>query len=509
MTDGAGRPAAEVEALSSWYAEWSGLRAVVLGLGLSGFAAADTLVELGAEVLVLADRADPERGDLLAVIGAAFEPGDTGSGAAARIADFGAEVLVVSPGVPPSHPAVIAAVTAGTPVWGEVELAWRVRDKTGTPADWICVTGTNGKTTTVKLATAMIAASGRRVLACGNVGVPVLDAVRDPGGFDVLVVELSSFQLHYSHSVSPLSSVCLNVADDHLDWHGSAEAYRAAKARVYTGTRVACLFNRDDAATRSMVEQAEVVDGCRAVGFGLGVPGPSDLGLVDELLCDRAFLDARFTTALELATRDDLSRAGLATPHLVANVLAAAGLARSIGVQPADIRAAVRAFRTDPHRTETVATADGVSWVDDSKATNPHAAAASLGAFERVVWIVGGLLKGVELDGIIVGHLPALRAAVVIGVDRVDVLAAFERHAPGLPVLEVDTLDTENVMPTAVRLSATVAQTGDVVLLAPAAASMDQFLDYADRGRRFSEAVHDMLGGRPDDDQHPAAPPGP
>ncbi len=500
------RDAREVEALSGWNDAWSGLRVVVLGLGISGFSVADTLVELGADVLVLADRADPERSDLLEVIGASFELVDTTAEGRRMIAGFDAELLVVSPGVAPSHPAVSESVASGLPVWGDVELAWRLRDKVDPPAEWIAVTGTNGKTTTVQLATAMIARSGRRVIACGNVGVPVLDAVRDPAGFDVLVVELSSFQLHYTTTMEPFSSVCLNLAEDHLDWHGSAAAYAAAKSRVYRSTRVACVFNRDDLATRAMVEEADVTEGCRAIGFGLDAPGPSDLGVVEDLLLDRAFLEERATKALELASWADLELSGLDSGHMASNVLAAAALSRSLGVDPSEIRAAVRAFRMDRHRTETLAAVAGIRWVDDSKATNPHAASASLSAFDSVVWIVGGLLKGVDIDDLVARHAPTLRAAVVIGVERAAVVSAFERHAPGLPVLEVDTVETEDIMPTAVRLSATVAQTGDVVLLAPAAASMDQFLDYADRGRRFAQAVHDVLGGRPDDDQHPAAP---
>ncbi|HEV7957043.1 MAG TPA: UDP-N-acetylmuramoyl-L-alanine--D-glutamate ligase [Marisediminicola sp.] len=504
------RTAEDVTALTSWHSDWSGLRAVVLGLGITGFSVADTLTELGATVLVLASRADDERADLLDVLGVSLVVADLETVGVRELAEFGPDLVVVSPGFAPSHPILAAAAERGVPVWGDVELAWRLRDKLPTPAEWLTVTGTNGKTTTVQLATAMIAAGGKRVAACGNVGVPVLDAIRDPLGFDALVVELSSFQLHYSRSVSAHSSVCLNVAADHLDWHGSPAAYSAAKARVYEGTRVACLFNRDDDATRAMVENAEVVEGCRAIGFGLALPGPSDLGLVDDILCDRAFIDDRHTNALEITTMGQLREIGLGAPHMVANVLAASAIARSFGIRADSIRAALREFRVDRHRTEVVAERDRVCWIDDSKATNPHAAGASISAFESIVWVVGGLLKGVDVDHLIEIHAARFRAVVVIGVDRTEVIAAFARHAPGLPVFEVETTDTDEVMPTAVRLSATVAQPGDVVLLAPAAASMDQFDDYADRGRRFAEAVREMLGGRPDDDEHPqaATPPG-
>ena len=503
------RSAADVDALTSWNADWSGLRVVVLGLGSSGFSVADTLVELGADVLVLAGAADPERTDLLEVVGARLEIADLASYDASRLDFFAPELVVVSPGFAPSHPLVAALAAQGIPLWGDVELAWRVRDKVLPAAEWMLVTGTNGKTTTVQLATAMFAAAGLRVLACGNVGVPVLDAVRDPLGFDVLVVELSSFQLHYSHSLSPHSSLCLNIAADHLDWHGSADAYSTAKAKVYSRTRVACIFNRDDPQTRTMVEEADVVEGCRAIGFGVEVPGPSDLGIVEDIICDRAFIDDRHRSALEITTVGQLERIGLGATHMISNVIAAAALARSFGVAPEAIRDAVAAFTVDHHRTETVAVSGGIRFVDDSKATNPHAASASIEAFDHVVWIVGGLLKGVVIDDLVARNSRRLRGAVVIGVERDAVLAAFARHAPELPVFEVRETDTGQVMPTAVRLALALAEPGDAVLLAPAAASMDQFQDYADRGRRFTAAVREMLGGRPDDDEHSPPPASP
>jgi UDP-N-acetylmuramoylalanine--D-glutamate ligase len=216
---------------------------------------------------------------------------------------------------------------------------------------------------------------------------------------------------------------------------------------------------------------------------------------VDGILCDRAFLDDRAHSAIELTTLEELDEAGLSAPHVVANILAASALARSWGVEPQVIRDVLTAFRLDAHRIELVRVEAGVNWVDDSKATNPHAADASLRAYPSVVWLVGGLLKGVDVDELVGRHVGRLRGAVVIGVDRAEVLAAFRRHAPELPVLEVESGDTHQVMPTAVRLAAGLAQEGDTVLLAPAAASMDQFADYAERGRRFQDAVNAYLDG--------------
>lgn len=490
--------------LTSWHADWRGLRVAVYGLGVTGFSVADTLAELGAEVLVVTAKADPERAMLLEVIGAELLEEPDLSAAPARLAEFDPELVVVSPGFHWDHPLLIWAEERDTPVWGDIELAWRLRDKVGRPADWICVTGTNGKTTTVQLTATMLLAGGSRVAPCGNIGVPVLDAIRDPEGFDVLVVELSSYQLHWINrnaggELYPYSAACLNIADDHLDWHGSLEAYIAAKAKVYDNTQVACVYNRADANTLRMVEEAEVVDGARAIGFGLDVPGPSDFGVVDGILCDRAFLEDRMTTALELTTLDELREAGLAAPHVVANILAASALARSYGVEPQIIRDVLTAFRLDAHRIELVRVEAGISWVDDSKATNPHAADASLRAYSSVVWVVGGLLKGVDIDELVRTHASRLRGAVLIGADRASLREAFRRHAPALPVVEVEADETERVMPTAVRSAGGLAREGDTVLLAPAAASMDQFADYAERGRLFQAAVNEYLGGEADD----------
>lgn len=509
--------AERLQGLTSWYADWTGLRVAVLGLSVTGFSVADTLAELGAEVLVVSEGADEQYARLLPVIGVAAWTGPLDEVPDDLVA-FAPDVVVASPGFAPNHPLVRWAEDAGIPLWGDIELAWRVRDKVvrpdGRPADWVLITGTNGKTTTTRLTATMLVAGGLRAAPVGNIGTPVLDAIRDPGGFDVLVVELSSHQLWYlgrqdsPEPVSPHAAVCLNLAADHLEWHGSFDAYRDAKARVYDRTRVACVYNKADAATRAMVEDAEVVEGARAIGFDLGVPGPSDLGVVDGILVDRAFLEERRTSALELTTVAELDEAGLAAPHIVSNILAAAALARSLDVEPAAIRDALRSFRLDPHRIEIVARHAGITWVDDSKATNPHAAASSLAAYPGAVWIVGGLLKGVDISELVAARASSITAAVVIGEDRTAVVDAFMRHAPGVPLFEAVAAQTEDVMARAVELAAGIARDGDVVLLAPAAASFDQFSSYADRGRRFAAAVHDRIrtGAQGEHDASPESP---
>ena len=489
-----------VLALTSWHHDWSGIRVAVLGLGVTGFSVADTLCELGCQVTVIYSAADPTRTQLLGVIGAtALEIEDTEAQLEA-LKTVDPELVIVSPGYALEHPLVAWANEADRVVWGDVQLAWRLRDKTARVADWITVTGTNGKTTTAQLTAHMLHAGGLRTAPVGNIGVPVLDAVRDPEGFDVLVVELSSFQLARLGEISPYSSVCLNFADDHLDWHGSREQYWQAKAHVYSNTQVACVYNRADEATEQMVLVAEVVEGARAISFGLDTPGLSGFGIVDGILCDRAFLDDRQNTALELTTIEELAERGLDAPHVVQNILAAAALARSRGVSPEAVSEALQSFELDAHRAQLVAHVDGIAWIDDSKATNAHAASASLRAHTNVVWIVGGLLKGTDIDALVQETAGRLAAAVVIGTERESILTALQRHAPQIPALEVVPGETESIMQAAVALAASVAVQGDTVLLSPAAASMDQFNDYADRGEQFITAVRAHLGGEADGD---------
>lgn len=479
--------------LNSWHADWRDLRVVVLGLGVTGFSVADTLAELGAKVLVVAKEADPELVDILDVIGVQHLTGHAAQeDLPIEVKNFDPQLVVSSPGVRPDHAMLSWANISEIPVWVDIELAWRLRDKTTKIADWIAITGTNGKTTTVQMVEAMLVAGGKRAVSCGNIGTPILDVIRDPEGFDVLVIELSSFQLHYLGLIEPFSSAVLNIADDHIDWHGSFEAYSAAKAKIYANTKVACVYNLSDPATEKMVENADVIEGARAIGFGTGLPARSQIGFVEDILCDRAFLDDRANSALEIATLDDLAQIGVLTPHLMANAAAATALARSYGVQPEHIRSALRNFRLDAHRIELVLEQDGIRWIDDSKATNPHATAASLNSFESVIWIVGGLLKGVDIGDLVSKYENRLKAAVVIGADRAHVLNALAEHAPKTPVIEIT--GQEDVMAQVVSQAKLIARSGDTVLLAPAAASMDQFKDYADRGAQFAQQVQRQIG---------------
>ncbi|GGB97053.1 UDP-N-acetylmuramoyl-L-alanine--D-glutamate ligase [Cellulomonas carbonis] len=461
-----------------------GRRVVVAGLGVSGRAAARVL---------------RERGAVVTTVDAHAQDADVADAADVDVA--GTDLVVASPGWAPSHPLLVAAREAGVPVWSEVELAWAVRvDRVGGrgPAPWLVLTGTNGKTTTVGMLAAILAAAGLRAPAVGNVGTPVVEAATDPAN-DVLAVELSSFQLHHTHTTAPQAAAVLNVAEDHLDWHGSFEAYVADKARIFERTEVACVYGTQDAVLEELVREADVAEGARAVGFTLGAPSPGQLGVIDGILVDRAFHlpaddPARQRSAAELATVEDLAHLagaeGRLAPHVVANALAAAALARAHGVPAAAVRDGLRAYRPGDHRTQHVATVDDVAYVDDSKATNAHAASAALAGFApgTVVWVAGGLAKGAAFDELVARRSDRLRAVVLIGVDQAPLADALARHAPAIPVVAVDPTDTA-VMTSAVTKARRLAQPGDTVLLAPACASMDQFDSYAHRGTAFVEAV--------------------
>ncbi|MEU4982171.1 UDP-N-acetylmuramoyl-L-alanine--D-glutamate ligase [Streptomyces sp. NPDC021969] len=466
--------------------EFSGKHVTVAGLGVSGVPAAKVLHGLGAHVTVVND-GDDERARTQAAelesLGVTVRLGDGDT------LPEGTELIVTAPGWKPTKPLFTAAGQAGVPVWGDVELAWRLRGLDGRkPAPWLAVTGTNGKTTTVQMLASILKAAGLRTAAVGNIGVSLLDAVTGDTEYDVLAVELSSYQLHWAPSLRAHSAAVLNLAPDHLDWHGSMEAYAADKGRIYEGNRVACVYNVADKATEDLVRAADVEEGCRAIGFTLGTPGPSQLGVVEGLLVDRAFVEDRQKNAQELAEVSDVNPPA---PHNIANALAAAGLARAFGVSAAAVRDGLRAFTPDAHRIAHVADVDGVAYVDDSKATNTHATEASLAAYESIVWIAGGLAKGATFDELVAGAAKRLRGAVLIGADRALIREALARHAPEVPVVDLDRTDT-GAMLQAVQEARRLARPGDTVLLAPACASMDMFTNYNQRGDAFAQAVREL-----------------
>jgi UDP-N-acetylmuramoylalanine--D-glutamate ligase len=332
---------------------------------------------------------------------------------------------------------------------------------------------------------AMLVAAGRRALLCGNIGDPVLDVLDRPA--ELLAVELSSFQLHWAPSLRPEAGVVLNVAEDHLDWHGTMDAYARDKARVLDG-RVAVVGLDDPVAARLLSAAAAPV----RVGFRLGEPASGELGVRDGVLVDNAFGEQ-----LGLAEVASIPVAG---PVGVLDALAAAALARAVDVPPRAVAEALAAFRVGPHRAEVVGVVDGVTYVDDSKATNPHAAQASISAYPRVVWIAGGLLKGASVHEMAAAVANRLVGAVLIGRDRTLIRDALSRHAPDVPVVELVTgedpgvqgeieVSVTRLMTAVVDAARGLARPGDTVLLAPAGASFDQFSGYGQRGDAFASAV--------------------
>jgi UDP-N-acetylmuramoylalanine--D-glutamate ligase len=466
---------------------------VVAGLGVTGPSVVRALLGLGARVVAVDGRDRPRERDLaeeLRALGATVHLGD-----GTTLPD-GAELVVTSPGWRPDSPLLAAATAAGIEIWGDVELAYRLR-----PAgqEWLGVTGTNGKTTTVQMLASILRAAGHRAVATGNVGFPVLDAVLADPPYDVLAVEVSSFQLHWTTTVAFISGAILNIAPDHLDWHGSLEAYAADKALVWRSDWYA-VYNADDPLVAALAQR--VAD---RQDFSLDQSVRHCFGLAGDVLVDRCIgtdlgedVGRVPDGGVVLAERSDLPVPG---PHNVANALAAAALARCLNsatggrlaVHPGDVRAGLRAFDPGPHRIAHVATVDGVEYVDDSKATNAHAAAASLSSYPSVVWVAGGLAKGGTFDELVTTARDRLRGAVLIGADRAVVAEALARHAPEIPVVEVERTDT-GAMEVVVREAARLAQRGDTVLLAPACASMDMFRDYAERGDAFAAAVRQLPG---------------
>jgi UDP-N-acetylmuramoylalanine--D-glutamate ligase len=471
--------------------DWSGRRVCVAGIGVSGAAAARVLLELGATVHVVDGRAgERERAiaDELTAKGAVVRLGDGES-------PVEADLVVTSPGWRPDQPLLVAAQSAGIEVIGEPELAWRLRPlRERGPTPWVAVTGTNGKTTTVGMLASIFRAAGLRTIAAGNIGVPLIEAVLARPAYDVLAIELSSFQLHWMPTAEPNIGTVLNIAEDHVDWHGSMTDYAGDKARVWRHGGCG-VYNADDALVSALaVEHLDCPH-----PFSLGDPGSGGFGVVDGRLVDRCTgwspeledEPEQIDGATILARIDELPVIG---SHNVANALAAAGTALVAGlgegpyVPVAAIAPGLRAYTPGPHRNAVVAVVDDVTYVDDSKATNPHAAATSLAAYDSVVWIAGGLLKGANVDELVERNIGRLRAAVLIGRDRESIARAIARHAPDVPVAEVVATDT-GAMIEAVRLAARFAVPGDTVLLAPAAASMDMFSDYASRGDAFAAAA--------------------
>ncbi|WP_216387839.1 UDP-N-acetylmuramoyl-L-alanine--D-glutamate ligase [Arcanobacterium phocae] len=410
------------------------------------------------------------------------------------------DIVIISPGFRQTGVEWRRLRQAGIPVWSEIELAWHLRacDENGQYAPWLCITGTNGKTTTVTMLETILNSAGLRALAVGNVGTPAVTAVSDTSSEapNAFAFELSSFQLAATYSMEPTASVVLNVADDHLEWHENRDEYVAAKASIYERTHQACVFPLHDADVRIMVDNADVIEGARAIGVSLGVPNIGEIGIVDDIIVDRAFGNRRQVQAIELFTIADvthLAPQGYDLPvHIVKDAMMAATLARSVGTSPSAIREGLRRFHPDAHRIELVTQHAKVAYIDDSKATNTHSAQASLLVQKpaSTIWIAGGLAKGARFEELVERVSDRLAGVIVIGTDQEPWRAALDNLS--IPVIFIDTTSNEP-MHEAVAHAHSLARPGQTVLLAPACASQDQFTSYADRGNRFAQEVRELV----------------
>jgi UDP-N-acetylmuramoylalanine--D-glutamate ligase len=441
---------------------------LVAGAAVAGAASAQALLDRGVDVTVL-DRKAGDRTAALAEAGARVVIGDFTRDLLDGVSD-----VVVSPGFAPHHPLAVAALSAGLDVYSEPELAWRLRGPDA--PTWLGITGTNGKTTTTTMLAAILHAAGLRTAALGNIGEPLVTSAVDATHYDVVAVELSSFQLHWSRFLAPAGGALLNVADDHLEWHGTRDAYFGAKLAIWRdGFAVG---NLDDSWVRAKLA---LVEGSQ-IGFGVGVPAPGQLGVVDGVLVGPSGESLVDVTAIRPAGW-----------HNVSNALAASGLALGAGISASAVRDGLTGYQPEPHRNAYVATVAGVTYVDDSKATNPHAAYASLTAYPSIVWVAGGQLKNVDINDLVAGVADRLAGAVLLGVDRAEIAQALARHAPQVPVVDVARVD-DGAMREVVTAAAGLARPGDTVLLAPAAASLDMYASYAQRGDQFAAAVRALHG---------------
>jgi UDP-N-acetylmuramoylalanine--D-glutamate ligase len=438
-------------------------RAVVVGLGVAGEAAARQLARRGWAVVVVEDRPGPAtrvRAGSLAPLG--VEVVDAPDRTLLDVLVDAADLLVPSPPVPPGHPATVRALDRGTPVWTEFELAAR-----WSSVPLVAVTGTNGKTTVTTLVTDVLAASGRRTVAAGNNELPLVDAL-DIEHLDVIVVEASSFRLEFTETFAPRVGTWLNLAPDHLDWHGDVDAYTAAKARLWAnaGPGDVAVANAEDPV---VLAAARASAAGTVTTFGLD---EGDWRVVDERLVGPG---GPFLATRELA-RD--------LPHDRANALAAGATATAAGADPDAVAEVLRSFRGLPHRITPVGEHGGVRWLDDSKATDPHAAVTAVRGFDSVVLVAGGRNKGLDLS-VLAGEADRLRAVVAIGEAAPEVVAAFEGSP--VPVTVATSMDA------AVATARAAARPGDVVLLSPGCASYDWYGGYGERGDDFARAVAEEL----------------
>lgn len=449
---------------------------LVTGAGISGVGIARLLADLNVDVLI-ADTNETARDRAMEVADVAGIHPDQ---ALAELSRF--SCVVTSPGWRPDTPLLRAAQAAGLEVLGDVELCYRLDRASvfGPPRTWMVVTGTNGKTTTTSMLASIMQHAGYQAEAVGNIGVSVAEAISAPQRIDVLVAELSSFQLHWSSQLVPDVGVLLNLAEDHIDWHGSMAAYAAAKAKVLAAPLA--IAGLDDALVQQYVTTP-------VMGFTMHPPQVGQVGVTNGTIVDN----------LHGTTRNIVPVAGLEPPGPAgiydALAATAAAVAMVPDLQPSVIAQALQSFKVAGHRGQQVAEARGIVAIDNSKATNPHAADSALAGHDSVIWVAGGQLKGAEVDALIARHAHRLKAVALMGVDRNIIRESVEKHAPGVPIFVTDDTDSQSAMDAVCAWAVTQASSGDAIVLAPAAASLDMYTGMGQRGVLFAESVSAHLGG--------------
>ena len=395
------------------------------------------------------------------------------------------QLAIVSPGWKPEHPLIQGLQANGVELISELDFAWKIKSEINPDQKWVALTGTNGKTTTIQMLESILIMAGVSAIACGNVGTTVIEAVTSEKKFKVLALELSSFQISWSSLPTYEAVAILNIAQDHIDWHGSFDEYANAKIKLLAHTQTAVLNLNDP----EIILRGAGWNG-RKIFFGFDTPQAGEVGIVEELIIDRAFV----TSADAAEVIAEISDIKPAVPHNVANAMAAAGIALAIGVAHPLIKSGLSNFKLDKHRLQNVLSKDGIDWVNDSKATNPHAATASLLSHLSNIWIAGGLAKGAKMDDLVLRTASRIKAAIIIGKDGELIAEALKKHAPNVALYEIsNTTGPNDLMDKVVTCALDIATLGDTVLLAPACASMDQFSSYAQRGDLFAESVKKLV----------------
>jgi len=448
-----------------------GLDLVIVGAGVTGKALHDFALSHGALVSMVDDRVD----------------------GALRSLPERCALAIISPGWKPDHPVIEEIRARGIPHLSEIDFAWEMKRQIAPEQRWIGLSGTNGKTTTIQMVENIMRSAGVAGVACGNVGRTVIESITPE--IDILAIELSSFQIDWSELPRFEAIALLNISPDHIDWHGSFDRYRDAKLKLISLSKRSFINISDATLSRSWPELT-TASNSDLIPFHLGSPASGEIGLVEDLIVDRALVDDPMNAEVLVEVAVLPSSAS----HNVSNAMAAAALSKAIGIGADAITRGLATFVLDQHRLQVIGESKGVTWVDDSKATNPHAAMAAIFSFPSVIWIAGGLAKGASMDELVRATSSRVRAAILVGRDAPLIRAALEELNPSVKIVEVGATQGREVMREAVTFAKNLASRGDTVLLAPACASMDQFTSYKERGDLFQGAVKELVlseGGAP------------